>query len=91
VAQQENERSAPAARRAQGRDHEPAAEEQAAPLEQGDLSDEEYRKRERERDSHLPLHERRAEFLTDDERVAQVEEIDRRAPHGYSPTAGHEK
>jgi hypothetical protein len=51
-------------------------------------SREEYHKRERERDAGKPLHERRPEFLTDEERVQRVEEIDRRTPGGYSPTAG---
>lgn len=61
---------------------EPATKEQLAAL-----TPQEYRERERERDSRLPLHERRPEFLTADERTARVEEITRRAPPGFSPTA----
>jgi hypothetical protein len=52
-----------------------------------DAEREEY-ERERERDSKLPLEERRPEFLTEEERTEQVEHIHRQYPKGYSPTAG---
>jgi len=53
----------------------------------GDAEREEY-ERERERDSQLPLEERRPEYLTEEERTEQVEHVHRIAPPGYSPTAG---
>jgi hypothetical protein len=77
--------------RAEDRDQE-AYDREMSGRRRGDRGDrdperEEY-DRERERDSHLPLEERRPEFLTEEERTEQVEHIHRQYPKGYSPTAG---
>jgi hypothetical protein len=94
---QAHEERAPHRPRSQVRGGQPEADDRAAGAAaeregkpERALTDEERaheaHERGREQDKDKPLTERRAEFLTEDERVEQAEQADQEFPSSWSPT-----